>query len=173
MARLRSVPTPLPSTEDVLQIIREERGLLEPIAFRLGLTRERLRRFISARAACLTALTEAREGVSDLAERKLISMIEAGDLRAILAWLSSQAKDRGYGKAGDAAAEIVPGVVVNVQVVAIPTGSLVSRHDPAKLISWDEAEAERKQHEAVHAAADKAARTGTPQLVHLPPDGAA
>lgn len=81
---------------EVCRILGEEHGLLGPTAERLGIKRTALRHFVMTRHKCVTALKEARNAVGDKAEGKLYELIEAGDYRAVIFYLTTLCKDRGY-----------------------------------------------------------------------------
>ena len=82
--------------DEVCRVIREEHGLLGPAAERLGVSRTVLRHYVLARQKCSVALKEARDTLGDKAEQKLYNLIEAGDYRAIVFYLTTMCKDRGY-----------------------------------------------------------------------------
>ena len=83
-------------SELVCDIIREERGLLSYVAERLSVRKSRLRTYINNRQSCITALAEAREDLLDRTEKKLYEQIDAGERWAIIYYLSTQGKSRGY-----------------------------------------------------------------------------
>ena len=82
--------------DEVCEVIREEHGLISPAAARLGVTRTVLCYFVRTRQKCVTALKEARDALGDKAEQRLYNLIEAGDYRAIVFYLTTMCKDRGY-----------------------------------------------------------------------------
>jgi hypothetical protein len=82
--------------DEVCKVIREEHGLISPAAARLGVTRTVLCYFVRTRQKCVTALKEARDALGDKAEQRLYNLIEAGDYRAIVFYLTTMCKDRGY-----------------------------------------------------------------------------
>jgi hypothetical protein len=82
--------------DEVCEVIREEHGLISPAAIRLGVTRSVLSCFVRTRQKCITVLKEAREALGDKAEQRLYDLIEAGDYRAIVFYLTTMCKDRGY-----------------------------------------------------------------------------
>ena len=63
----------------------------------LGVARSTVSRYCERYAACREARDQARETVSDIAEATLEDQVIAGDLRAVIFYLSTRARDRGYG----------------------------------------------------------------------------
>ncbi len=71
-------------------------GLVTSAARRLGCNPKTVYRNIERFPALRDVLTEARESSIDLAESKLMEAIKAGNLTAIIFFLKTQGKSRGY-----------------------------------------------------------------------------
>ena len=80
----------------VIEAIKESRGFVTTISKRLGCDRTYVYRLIEKFPTAKEALENEREGNKDFAEGKLIQQIDAGNITAIIFYLKTQAKDRGY-----------------------------------------------------------------------------
>lgn len=122
-------------SEEVCRLLAEERGMLTYVAQRLGISRFALRSFIDQSGPCAKALYDAREAMGDVAEKKLFEMIEAGDVRCIMYYLSTAQRHRGYGvkRAEDAPFGEAKQVVNTVNIVSIPSGQFLSKDEIANL----------------------------------------
>ena len=78
------------------EAIKKTRGNISQAAKRLGVDRSYLHRFINKHPSVKTAVNDAREGMKDFAESKLMEGIEEGNTALIIFYLKTQAKDRGY-----------------------------------------------------------------------------
>jgi hypothetical protein len=82
--------------EQVIDAIKEARGLLSIAAQRLGCHPETVRNYMAEYPEVAKARHEAREMQKDVTESKLLGLIDDADLAAVKYYLSTQAKDRGY-----------------------------------------------------------------------------
>ena len=82
--------------DEVKAALIANRGLLNPAARHLGVTRAALTSRISGYPELQILLQECRDGVVDDAEEKLFMALDAGEKWAIQLILSSLGKDRGY-----------------------------------------------------------------------------
>ena len=82
--------------EQVAQAVMEAGGILTTAARRLGCASCTVYEYIERFPALKHVLTEARESSVDLAESKLIEAIKNGNLTAIIFFLKTQGKSRGY-----------------------------------------------------------------------------
>jgi hypothetical protein len=111
-----------------LALLRE-RGLISNASKRLRMSRDALTRYIEKNETCLIALGHARDTMGDIAEGKLYELIEQGDVRCILYYLSTVHRHRGYGlNAGDAPPGGASGsgqqvFVDTVNIVGVPSGT--------------------------------------------------
>lgn len=76
--------------------IRESQGLVTSAARRLGVCAKTVHRAISRWASVREALEESRERLLDLTEAKLVQQINEGNMTAIIFYLKTQGKKRGY-----------------------------------------------------------------------------
>lgn len=81
---------------DYAKAVTEAQGLISVAARRLGVTRSTIYSAIKKHASVREAVEDARERTTDLAEGKLFSKISEGDMTAIIFYLKTQAKNRGY-----------------------------------------------------------------------------
>lgn len=121
-----------PDAELVIRLIREEHGLLSPVARRLGIPRMTLEDYVRARARVEAVMKECRETLLDKAEGKLNQLIDDGDFRAVALVLTMLGKGRGYAmpKGSPLQADVNNTLVIeSVNVVAVPSGKYLSADD--------------------------------------------
>ena len=82
--------------EQVAQAVMEAGGILTTAARRLGCASCTVYEYLERFPALKGVLGEARESSVDLAESKLMEAINAGNLTAIIFFLKTQGKSRGY-----------------------------------------------------------------------------
>jgi len=82
--------------EQVAQAVTEAGGTLTAAALKLGCARCTVHEYIERYPALRDVLSEARESSVDLAESKLIEAVEAGNITAIIFFLKTRGKSRGY-----------------------------------------------------------------------------
>jgi hypothetical protein len=134
--KYRKPPPPKLQVDVVCKILREERGLLNRTAERLGVGRTNLRKWIANRARCALAMKEARDALADVAEKKLYDLIEQGDFRAISFFLSTVARERGYSL--PKGASLIGGdtnnfmTVGTVNILSVPAGTFLPSDLDAK-----------------------------------------
>jgi hypothetical protein len=121
--------------QKVITVLTREKGLLNQSAKELKMSRQTLVRYIEKYPACVDALLTARESMGDVAEKKLYELIEAGDVRCLLYYLSTVHRSRGYGiRAEDPSANFGNGPVMieTVNIVGIPSGTYLPKEVAAK-----------------------------------------
>ena len=84
------------SKEDYINAIHKSRGLLTAAADALGCTRGAIYEAAKKHPEIQQAIEEARERTTDVAEGKLFQKINEGDNTAIIFYLKTQGKKRGY-----------------------------------------------------------------------------
>ncbi len=84
------------TAEQAIEAVRETKGFVTTIAKRLGITRQYVYKLADKFPTVKAAIEEEREGVKDFAEGKLLEQINAGNVTAIIFYLKTQAKSRGY-----------------------------------------------------------------------------
>ena len=82
--------------EDYIKAITEAQGLISVAARRLGCSRTAVYEAAKNHPEVQRAIDDARERTTDLAEGKLIQKINEGDNTAIIFYLKTQGKRRGY-----------------------------------------------------------------------------
>jgi hypothetical protein len=85
-----------PHLDAVCEALRQANGLVEPAARLLQMDGSNLRKYIRTHATCQAVQWEARQKLGDLAESKLVAMVNAGDYRAVALVLTTICRDRGY-----------------------------------------------------------------------------
>jgi hypothetical protein len=81
---------------DIAPLIDKLHGNVAAMARRLGVSRRTIKRRIDASSELREALEDAREGMLDNVESVLYERVLAGDTRAIIFFLKTQGRDRGY-----------------------------------------------------------------------------
>lgn len=84
------------SVEDITLAIVEAHGLLSIAANRLGVTVRTLYNYVEKYPEVKETLGRARESMLDFAEGKLFRQIQNDNLTAIIFFLKTQGKKRGY-----------------------------------------------------------------------------
>ena len=84
------------SKENYIDAIHKSRGLLTAAADALGCSRGAIYEAAKRHPEIQQAIEDARERTTDLAEGKLFQKINEGDNTAIIFYLKTQAKKRGY-----------------------------------------------------------------------------
>lgn len=97
------------TTQQMINAIRQTRGLVTVAARMLGCDPNTVRNYIRRHPTVAQALEEERERMTDLAELALFNRIQAQDAWAVCFYLKTQGKGRGYverqeitGKEGEA-----------------------------------------------------------------------
>jgi hypothetical protein len=122
----------------VVEALIKEHGLTSPAAKVLNMPRTTLLRYIEQFEVCREALAHAREGMGDVAESKLFQLIEQGDVRCILYYLSTVHRHRGYGlnNSDDPSRNggSGPTFVETVNIIGVPPGTFLPPEPDPKLI---------------------------------------
>lgn len=115
----------------VTKLILVERGLLINVCRSLKVPRAALNRYIKQHAECAEAMIQAKEAQGDKAEKKLFELIDAGDVRCILYYLSTVHRNRGYGMNGRPGPIDSGGdhqvFIETVNVVGVPSGTFLPK----------------------------------------------
>ena len=82
--------------EEVIAALEAARGLVSLAADKLGVTQQAISYRILNDPEIAQAAKEIRERQTDLTEAKLFQAINNGDMTAIIFYLKTQAKSRGY-----------------------------------------------------------------------------
>ncbi len=84
------------TAQQVIEAVRGSRGFVTTIAKRLGCDRTYIYKLAEKFPTVKEAIEEEREGNKDFAEGKLFDQIDQGNITAIIFYLKTQAKSRGY-----------------------------------------------------------------------------
>lgn len=84
------------TAEEVVAAIEGSKGFVTIIGKRLGCSARHVYNLLDKYATARDALANEREGMRDFAEGMLYKRIEGGDTTAIIFYLKTQAKGRGY-----------------------------------------------------------------------------
>lgn len=96
MTKKKPTGGPKTTAEEVAKALRESKGFVSVAARRLGVSEITVRNYMARSAECRLAREEAREEMKDYAEGRLFSRIQKDDTTAIIFFLKTQGKDRGY-----------------------------------------------------------------------------
>lgn len=91
MARTKSY-----TAEQMITAIKQNNGILAKAAQSIGCARSTVSKYIEDYATVRAAYEEANETNIDFVESKLMQNIQAGDTTAIIFFLKTKAKGRGY-----------------------------------------------------------------------------
>jgi len=80
----------------IISAIHDAHGLITNAAEKAGVDRRTVSRYMKEFPKIAQAVEDAQEKLYDTAESKLIERIEAGDLTAIIFFLKTRCKRRGY-----------------------------------------------------------------------------
>lgn len=81
---------------EVIEAIKGSKGFVSTIAKALGCQRTYIYKLLEKYPTAKEALENEREGNKDFVEGKLFQQIDAGNITAIIFYLKTQGKDRGY-----------------------------------------------------------------------------
>jgi len=90
----------------VREAIQGSGGIISIIAKRCNVTREWMSKYLHKHKTLLKALKEEKESVLDMAEAKIISSLNNGDIKTVKWYLLTQGKDRGYSKREEIRADV-------------------------------------------------------------------
>jgi len=80
----------------IIKALHETNGLLTMAAAKSGIGYTTVKRYVAEFPSVKQAAYDAKEAMLDFAENKLYSKIKAGDNTAIIFYLKTQGKSRGY-----------------------------------------------------------------------------
>jgi len=89
------------TAEEMIEAIPGSAGIVSTIARKVGCSWPRARKFIDQHPTVLDAYRAECEKIKDLAETKMIEIISDKDPGTIRWYLSTKARDRGYGEHQD------------------------------------------------------------------------
>ncbi len=85
-----------PTVAKAIEEIQASQGFITTAARKLGISRATLHTMINQHPKIKEAVTDAREGMKDLAEAQLFKNIRDGKETSLIFYLKTQGKDRGY-----------------------------------------------------------------------------
>lgn len=103
---------------DVISAIHETRGNIKAASERLGCGRQTLYNYCVRHPTVMEALHEARESMKDNVESALYAQALAGNTTAMIFFLKTQAKDRGYVERQEFAGADEDGIRINLRWAA-------------------------------------------------------
>jgi len=89
------------TAEEMIEAIPGSAGIVSTIARKVGCSWRRARKFIDEHPTVHAAYRDECEKIKDLAETKMIEIISDKDPGTIRWYLSTKARDRGYGEHQD------------------------------------------------------------------------
>ena len=84
------------TAQQIADALTQAKGFVSVAARNLGCADQTVRNYMERYAVCKQAVTDARESMIDIAEGRLYQNINSGDNTAIIFFLKTQAKHRGY-----------------------------------------------------------------------------
>ena len=82
--------------KQAIEAVKGSRGFITAIARRLNISRTQVYNLQNKWPKLAQAIADEREALKDFPESKLFSQIDEGNTTAIIFYLKTQAKDRGY-----------------------------------------------------------------------------
>lgn len=104
----------VPTAKQYAQAIQEANGLITAAARRLGCSRQAIYDAAKRHKNVKDALEDARERTTDLAEAKLYQQINEGNMTAIIFYLKTQAKHRGYVERQEIQADLKGDIIIDL-----------------------------------------------------------
>lgn len=84
------------TAKEAIEAVQGSRGFITTVAKKLGCTRGNIYALMKKYPTVKQAIDDERETLKDFAEGKLFQQIDEGNTTAIIFYLKTQAKDRGY-----------------------------------------------------------------------------
>ena len=84
------------TANEVIEAIKEARGFVTVAASKLGCSRTSMYVYLKRFATAQTAIEDEREKRHDFVESKLMKAIDNDNITAMIFYLKTQCKDRGY-----------------------------------------------------------------------------
>ena len=84
------------TANEVIEAIKDARGFITVAASKLGCSRTTMYVYLKKFATAQTALEDEREKRHDFVESKLMNAINSDNITAIIFYLKTQCKERGY-----------------------------------------------------------------------------
>lgn len=84
------------SHKRVIAALESSAGIVSAAAIKLGVTARTVRNYVARHEAIAEALDQIKQDNLDLAETKLLTNLRDGNMTAIIFYLKTQGRDRGY-----------------------------------------------------------------------------
>jgi hypothetical protein len=94
------------TAERIIAALNETRGFLTMAAPRAGVSYRTIKRYVHDFPTVKRAMEEAHESITDGAESALFDAIKEGNITAIIFYLKTQGKGRGYVEKSEIAGEV-------------------------------------------------------------------
>ena len=118
------------TAQRIIEAVRESKGLLTVAAKRAGVTYWTVWKYQRDYPSVAQAVKESQEGLLDLAEAKLYQQINDGNMTAIIFFLKTRGKARGYveriEQTGENGEAIKVAITVNTEQSKKLTESIIS-----------------------------------------------
>lgn len=111
--------------QDVANAITESKGMVTYAAKRLGCSRSTVHNYINQFEVCREAVDDARAGMLDNAELQLANQIQDGNITAIIFYLKTIGKHRGYIERHDIGLAISPDTMKLANELGISESDIV------------------------------------------------
>lgn len=108
------------SDKQVMEALVKAAGIPAHAAKSLGVHRSTVTRRVNGSPKLKAFVEELQENTHDLVESKLMKAIDKGDLRAIIFYLETRAKDRGWSK------KVILGAMAPIPVQVVPADYAVA-----------------------------------------------
>ena len=106
------------TAERIIKALGETQGLLTMAARKAGVSYTTVKRYAAEFPSVKQAVQDAKESMLDFAEGKLYQKIKAGDNTAILFYLKTQGKSRGYIERQEITGSDGSAMVTNINVTS-------------------------------------------------------
>ena len=94
------------TAERIIKALNETKGFLTIAAPRAGVSYRTIKRYVHDYPTVKRAMEEAHESITDVAENNLFNAIKEGNITAIIFYLKTQGKSRGYIEKSEVKAEV-------------------------------------------------------------------
>ncbi len=102
----------------IIEALRETKGLLTLAAHKAGISYRTINRYANEFPSVREAIHEAKESMLDFAEGKLFGAMNEGNMTAIIFYLKTQGKGRGYIERHEYTGEGGAPIPVKIEVVS-------------------------------------------------------
>lgn len=101
------------TAEEVIEAIKKNNGFLAPAARDLGIARSTIFRYVSRYPTIKQAVDDLRDENIDFAEHQLMKAIKNGSIPAIMFFLKTVGRNRGYVERQEVEGNLTHTVIVN------------------------------------------------------------